>query len=653
MSKIKFSNTEIDTVVSGNELVTAFIKDSANVNISFDAAKSFVDKSKIDLNNVDNTADINKPVSGPQLSALNEKANIIHSHDFVSIDGVRLMAVNETYDFIITDYDVSKVYTVTAITGSVIVNGSVISYTAPNGKVPSGFTVNGYSFNVDIVDPYIAKPSVSLLSGDKIENVNGCLKVLCSDFYIHGIDLTAEQIKLEHLSTQWLIAKDSKFTNIIHDITTATGELNFLQVPLTEVNCNYFIKARQVSQNNGTSEWSDILLVRVHSGYDAFNDTYFITLTGQQYFVGYSEINSSGDLLATVVTGSSTNIKLFNVNSSGTSFLASNRDTEFNNVADISLSKLGDVLAVASGSQYFSVYFIDQNGFIAVGETDRIIFDLSVIGSTYISNQVALSGDGNRLAVVSGLNTETTDKPKLLIFNVDKVNKTVTLDSTISIFEKTGPLAISLLDRLEGKSVYMNYDGSKILTGMNAGTDSSIKMFSKLGSSWVNILSIPNPTALSNGFGTNFSADITFNFLAVACRGTENHLFIYEFDGNKFILLDKTTDLVDYSVNGELKVTLSKDGEYLAAACRCIGSNLNDGTDTVLSIWKNNSGAWNQLKKTIKKTGAINTYDASLTISDGCPVVALTASLQSSSNNNNGHILIIEPNNFGSDINVA
>lgn len=46
-------------------------------------------KSDVGLERVDNTADAEKPVSGPQQKALNEKADLLHSHSIANVKGLQ------------------------------------------------------------------------------------------------------------------------------------------------------------------------------------------------------------------------------------------------------------------------------------------------------------------------------------------------------------------------------------------------------------------------------------------------------------------------------------------------------------------------------------------------------------------------------------
>lgn len=88
MAAKRFS--EFDAVLnpSGSEEIVG-VKDGQNVKVRLDTVKSLVTKTDVGLGNVDNTTDLNKPVSTAQQSALNSKANVGHDHAVTDVTGLQ------------------------------------------------------------------------------------------------------------------------------------------------------------------------------------------------------------------------------------------------------------------------------------------------------------------------------------------------------------------------------------------------------------------------------------------------------------------------------------------------------------------------------------------------------------------------------------
>lgn len=79
--------------------------------------------------------------------------NIILSRTGVQVSGPLSLGIGLQGTYVIQNYDGTKTYTVVALSGTASITGATITYTAPLQKGQSGFSVNGVSTNITIIDP--------------------------------------------------------------------------------------------------------------------------------------------------------------------------------------------------------------------------------------------------------------------------------------------------------------------------------------------------------------------------------------------------------------------------------------------------------------------------------------------------------------------
>lgn len=88
MPQVKISQLpEILNPAGGEETVLAY--QGGNYRIKLNNLKRVVTKTDVGLSNVDNTSDLNKPISTAQQSALNQKAALSHAHVVGDVTGLQ------------------------------------------------------------------------------------------------------------------------------------------------------------------------------------------------------------------------------------------------------------------------------------------------------------------------------------------------------------------------------------------------------------------------------------------------------------------------------------------------------------------------------------------------------------------------------------
>lgn len=87
MSSKPISQLEELTAITGQELLPV-VSNGKTRRVALNRLKQIITKVDIGLGNVDNTSDLNKPVSTAQQSALNDKADRLHNHNLDEVTGL-------------------------------------------------------------------------------------------------------------------------------------------------------------------------------------------------------------------------------------------------------------------------------------------------------------------------------------------------------------------------------------------------------------------------------------------------------------------------------------------------------------------------------------------------------------------------------------
>ena len=86
---IKISEMPTAPADAGSSMIIPVVYKKANYSISLERIASLVDKSSLNINNVDNTRDLDKPVSTATQAALSLKADKNHTHAINDVIGLQ------------------------------------------------------------------------------------------------------------------------------------------------------------------------------------------------------------------------------------------------------------------------------------------------------------------------------------------------------------------------------------------------------------------------------------------------------------------------------------------------------------------------------------------------------------------------------------
>jgi len=200
------------------------------------------------------------------------------------------MTINQVKTFTITDYDSFLSYTLTAIGGSVSRSGNTITYTAPGSAGPSGFIINGKTISVAVGANIVMAPSINNI-------INGANNI-DSTISLTGTAFTVSSGSDTHQFTDWQIATDSGFTNIvtqsISDTVNKTSWVSGTLQPAT----TYYARVRYKGNAYGYSNWSSIITFTTKTTFLPTSEKAILSVNGE-YAFGYSvSINTDATRVA-------------------------------------------------------------------------------------------------------------------------------------------------------------------------------------------------------------------------------------------------------------------------------------------------------------------------------------------------------------------
>ena len=204
------------------------------------------------------------------------------------IIGPRSVSVSTSANYTIIGYDSNATYTLSAPTGTVTRLGDTITYTAPASAGNAGFSVNGSFVNVTITPAGVQTPTNSS-PANAATNQSSSVALSASAFQWAGQSTT-------HLKSDWQVATDSGFTNIVtQSLNDTTNKTSWTTGDLS-VSTTYYWRVRYYGANGTTSAWSTATTFTTKA-------QFVPTTPGEAYEGGYyaGQMNIDGTTYAIVV----------------------------------------------------------------------------------------------------------------------------------------------------------------------------------------------------------------------------------------------------------------------------------------------------------------------------------------------------------------
>ena len=175
----------------------------------------------------------------------------------ISLQGSLSLYVNQSTTLTITNYDSATSYSVSATGGTATISGDTITYTA--GSTAGSFALSITASNTDgtsmrsvavtvnaagILQPTNASPTNAATNQD-----GPSLTLSASAFQTVGMTDT-------HASSDWQVATDSAFTNVISSASASTTSKTSWQASNLAVSTTYYWRVRYRGATGAVSAWS-------------------------------------------------------------------------------------------------------------------------------------------------------------------------------------------------------------------------------------------------------------------------------------------------------------------------------------------------------------------------------------------------------------
>lgn len=190
----------------------------------------------------------------------------------ISLTGPTNIIKNGSYLFLINNYDCFTDYVISATGGSATQEADGIRFVAGSAPGTATITVNGRTVSLTVKDYIPVTPTLTAVdTGGEGSTVK--LVLTTSAFAMQGVNDT-------HLNTDWQIASDAAFTNIVaQSMADSANKLTYTGTGLA-LSSTYYARARHRSTNNGTSDWSTTVVRATKATYQLKVEEGILTQSG-------------------------------------------------------------------------------------------------------------------------------------------------------------------------------------------------------------------------------------------------------------------------------------------------------------------------------------------------------------------------------------
>jgi len=175
----------------------------------------------------------------------------------ISLNGPKTVYPGSSNAFTITDFDAWSRYTVEADTGVVSLSSDTVTLDLDAAESADHLTMT-ISRNGTNVDFVLAVGGESIAAPNVTNPVNGAINVGASPTATTNAFETYPADMDTHISTDWQLATDASFSNIIWQSLGDTNNLESISVPsgVLSTSTTYYIRTRHRGATLGTSNWS-------------------------------------------------------------------------------------------------------------------------------------------------------------------------------------------------------------------------------------------------------------------------------------------------------------------------------------------------------------------------------------------------------------
>ncbi len=530
----------------------------------------------------------------------------------VTVNGNKILAVSAVGTYTITNYDSFKSYTVVAISGTVSRVGDTITYTAPAGVGSGGFSINGEAYSVTVVT---TQPAQAVISSP----VNGATGV------IESPTITTSTFSMlagsdTHASTDWQIAIDAGFTNIvaqsINDVVNKTSWSGILPTS----NITYYIRARHKGTSTGYGTYSSTVSFTAKASFFPTTEEAKLTASDRlsnDYF-GYS-VAISGDGTYIVVGAWLKDVS--NKSNAGAAYVFIRSNNSWTQQAKLIASDaadsdmLGTSVSISGDGTYVIVGAAGVDIGVNTGTGAAYIFSRS--GATWTQQAKLIASDAADSDMLGTSVSITTDGVYAAIgaggFNNHKGAAYVFMRTGVTWTQQAKLIAS---DAAAGwyfgeDSIAISVDGTYIIVGVRGSSSTTnvqgcAYIFSRSGTTWTQQAKIEGLGVATDGqFGKSVSISNTGTYAIVGAW--EDDISTKDRQGSAYVFIRSGT-----TWSQQAKLTAS-DGTALAN----FGSSVSMSSDaTKVIIGAVSDGLYKGAAYIFSRSGTTWTQQAKLTASD-------------------------------------
>lgn len=380
-----------------------------------------------------------------------------------TLDGPAEVFVNQTVTYKITNYDQLAAYALSATAGTLSRTADVIAYTAPTSVQSVTLDINGRQIALTVRPTGPVTPTV-------ISPVAGAANIL-SGMIMAGSTFALSTGTGAHLSSDWQLANDELFSNVVQSSFNDTVNKTTWPVSSLLENTRYFVRVRYKDVTAGTSNWSLAASFTTKVSFTAF---------AEEAFVSHAD-RVTGDNLGGLV------------------------NQQVAVTADGTRAFLSTITKNNTQTGQGAVYVFSRIG--STWSQEAKLIHSPIAASEQFGCALSVSYDGTRVVIGSQGRTNTaTNQGAVYVFT----RTGVTWSQEAVLYH--GDVANS--DRF-GSSVSVNAAGTRFAAGAfnktgAAATEGAVYVFNRIDTVWIQEAKISRPAALAAawfGYGVALTAD--------------------------------------------------------------------------------------------------------------------------------------------------
>lgn len=173
------------------------------------------------------------------------------SFGLTTLNGPLQLVPDQVVQYTITNYDSYSEYEVAADVGEVSIEDDVITYVAPTATGDAGFTVNGRQVTIPVVNNQVNAPAITSPTDGAVNRPLSFSATANAFSLASGSD--------SHLSSDWQVARDSAFTNLVSNYANDTVNKTSIQLTNLPSNTTLYLRVRYRGATLGYSAWSPVI----------------------------------------------------------------------------------------------------------------------------------------------------------------------------------------------------------------------------------------------------------------------------------------------------------------------------------------------------------------------------------------------------------